>query len=196
MTHSIFFKTDYTYPEPVSGRTDPPYGRLVIDVKGMDDPDRFFKVYHIKPGIYLSVYNQRPADLPAMGFEVNNAPVSFSFIVSGTCHHRVRGKGFSKPTEFNLTAGTNAVACLQDITGDMNFKPGMPIICADLKIDRRLLYAYLEERPGPAVPGGGRIVRSGQAGLYRPPPMPGNGRHHNGTHQSPGLYRGDPRPFL
>lgn len=146
MDHPVFFKTDFTYPDRPGNRTDPPYGRLVLDIKGLEKPDRFFKIFHIKPGIYLTVYNQSPKTLPDIGFEVNNAPISFSFLVSGACYHRVRGKGFSKTEEFKLMSGTNTVTSLHNISGDMNFKPDVPIICAELKIDRRLLYAYMEER--------------------------------------------------
>ncbi|MCG8618339.1 MAG: AraC family transcriptional regulator [Desulfobacterales bacterium] len=146
MSQPIFFKTDFTYPDISGDQADPPYGKLKFDIRGMDNPDSFFKLLHIKPGMYLSVYNHPPAHIPAMGFEVNNAPVSFSFLVSGACYHRIRGQGFSKNTEFNLASGTNSVTSLHDITGDMSFNPEIPIICVDLKIDRRLLHAYLHER--------------------------------------------------
>ena len=141
MSQTVFFKSDYT-----EATDNSPYGHLVYEFWGMKNPDAIFQMIHVKPGIYLSVCNQPAPPVPGMAFEVNNAPVSFSFLLSGTCRHRVRGLENRKLTEFNSVSGTNMVSTMHHITGDMDFSPDIPVICVDMKIDHRLLYAYIDER--------------------------------------------------
>lgn len=143
---SAFFRTDFTYPGRLDEKTDSHYGRPAFEIHGLEDRERFFKLFQIKPGLYLSVYNHSPVGIPSMAFEVKNSPVSFSFLVSGTYRLRIRGKGFGKAVELNLFPDTNAVTALQDISGDVCFKTDIPLICVELIIDRRLLYTYLKDK--------------------------------------------------
>lgn len=86
MNPSVFFKSDYTD----AGGTST-YGRLVYEIRGMEDPDRFFELIRVRPGITLTVCNQPRVTIPGMAF-------------------RVRGFGNRQLTEFKLVSGTNTPA--------------------------------------------------------------------------------------
>lgn len=143
MKAPVFFKSDYT--APVKGSKEP-FGRLIYEVTGMEEPERFFKIIPIKPGLSLSFSVNSNNDPPFIEYEVRNTPVEFSFFLSGYCINRINGIGSKKTIKFIHKPGMNTVSSLPNITGDMDFDPGKPIACVGLKIDPNLLFSYLEEK--------------------------------------------------
>ncbi|CCK81447.1 MULTISPECIES: helix-turn-helix domain-containing protein [Desulfobacula] len=142
MSASVFYKSDYTPPDEGSQN---PYGRFVYDVTGMANPEQIFKVIPVKPGLCLSFCTNSTKIYPHIEFEVKNAPVDFSFFLSGSCVHRIKGLNPKKTIELVHKPGMNMVSCLPNIEGKMNLDPDQSLACVCLKIDPDLLFSYLEE---------------------------------------------------
>ena len=141
MKESVFCKSDYTAPEEGSHC---PFGRLSYEVSGMAEPEELFKIIPVKPGLSLSFITNASHDYPhRIEFEVKNAPVEFSFFLSGSCVQKINGLDPKKNIELTYNAGMNIVSFLPNISGNMNVDPEKSLACVGLKIDRGLLFSYL-----------------------------------------------------
>ena len=142
MRAPVFFKSDYTAPDQVS---HDPFGRFSYDVSGMAEPEKFFKIIPVKPGLSLSFIPNWTHDYPRIEFEIKNTPVEFTFCLSGSCVYRINGLDSKKNIEFTYNAGMNIVSFLPNISGDMDVDPEKTMTCVGLKVDPDLLFSYLEE---------------------------------------------------
>lgn len=142
MKKSVFYKSDYTIPKKGSHN---PFGQLFYDVNGMAEHENLFTVISVKPGLSLSFIEKSFHNYPQIEFEIKNTPVDFSFCLSGSCVHRINGLDPKKNIELTCKAGMNIISCLPNISGNMEFDPKNPISFVGLKIDRELLFTYLEK---------------------------------------------------
>lgn len=137
MTRPVVFTADFIYPENISAP-----GSYAYESRGVGD---FFKLIPVKPGLFMTVYNQSMHQTPDMAFEFHNAPVVFSCVLSGSSIHQLRGFKNRKLTEFKLQPMTNYFGSISRVSGDLIFGKTDPLISVDLKIDRRLLESYLSD---------------------------------------------------
>jgi AraC-like DNA-binding protein len=143
MEKPVFCKSDYTAPE--TGSRDP-FGQLFYEISGVAEPEKLFKIIPDKPGLTLSFIASWTHDYPRIEFEVKNAPVGFSFFLSGSCIQRIKGLAPEKTIKLIHKPGMNMVSSLPNIAGEMDVDPNQSLACVDLKIDQGLLFSYLEEK--------------------------------------------------
>lgn len=142
MTTPVFFKSDYTLPDKESENT---FGKFTYEITGMEHPEKLFKIIPVKPGLFLSFSENSTVKFPDMEFEIKNSPVGFSFFLSGTCVHKFNNFKSKKTVTVTHKPGMNTIFSIPNVTGDMTFDQDKYIACVDLKIDRGLLFSYLQE---------------------------------------------------
>ena len=137
---SLFFKADYPLRKDNSG-----YGVFTYQVTGGTPFGKdFFRMITIKPGLEAFLF-KHATQIPEIHFQVEEAPISFSFFLSGSCTHHINGMG--KKKEFTIHGGTNIIASLSHVNGKVLLTPQENLGSLDLKIDRGLLATYLEGLP-------------------------------------------------
>lgn len=134
----MFYKADFIRPGNKSGM-----GSFKYEVTGTEP---FFKLINIKPGLFMTVFKQSEHQVKDMAYEISSSPVNFSYILSGSCSHRLHGLKGRKVTQLSLAPLTNNVGHLCDVSGHWDLGRKEPMISVDLKIDRRLLKHYLADR--------------------------------------------------
>lgn len=131
------------YMKPVEGDSDI-LDRFVYNIRGPENNQEFVHLFRIKKGLALSVTGAGYGRLSEVSYETRNAPVSFSFVLSGRACHRVRGMSRSKTLEFGLKAGNSFISSMPCTSGNISIFPGEALTVVDLKMDRNLLHTYLE----------------------------------------------------
>lgn len=144
MSRALHFICDYLQStDPNKDR----YGKYVYEVKGGNVPKEMFNVIPVKPGLILSYCDYGNLPYPSFDFEIGNAPVDFTFCLSGASTHRYQWfKGQKNILEISPQPGMNVISSLSHVYGDMDFSSEKKIVWVGLKIDPLLLLSYLEQQ--------------------------------------------------
>lgn len=141
MASPVVVLTDYTEP---SGKAPNILGRFTYDVRGGENARELVRFFRVKTGLALSISKRGYDRLSEVAYETLNAPVSFSFILSGQARHRIRGLPYGKTLEFSLNPGICLISSMPRTSGRVSISPQKPLTVVDLKMDRTLLQIYLD----------------------------------------------------
>ena len=134
--------TDYTEP---SGEGSDILSRFDYEVKGVENTRELIRFFPVKPGLALSITDSGYAKVSSSEYETLNAPVTFSFILSGQAVQQVQGMPKRKNFKVDLNPGRCIINAMPRTRGRVTIPPQKAFTVVELKMDRSLLYTCIKD---------------------------------------------------
>lgn len=101
----------------------------------------------LRPGMKLVMVDFMPAQTTTVGFEIDQAPLEFSFSVSGGVRATI-SSGRRPPNELHIGSGECNISCFPESRGTMVYQPRKQVRRFSIHVNPRLFQYLHEEEPG------------------------------------------------